>query len=93
MGQSQSLESGTATSYPDINRGPLLLRTVWVLTSISVVVVAARFWSKWREVRRLYWDDVLMLLSLVRVNTIPLSLTSEETVFDSDIRAALRSLL
>ena len=51
---------------PNENKGPELLHTIWVLCSISTVVVALRVYTKLRKTRRLYWDDWLMMLALVR---------------------------
>lgn len=55
---------------PTDNKGPLLRRTVWVLISLSTVVVSFRVFSKLRKTRRLYWDDALMILALVSVDEI-----------------------
>lgn len=52
--------------YPDENRGPLLLRINWALISISSMVVLARIWTKFAKARRLYADDICMLVALVR---------------------------
>lgn len=49
----------------DADRGPLLIRTVWALTAVSIVFVAARFWLKLRKTRRLYWDDALIGAALL----------------------------
>lgn len=51
--------------YPDESRGPLMEQVLWSLISISAVVVAARVWIKLSKVRRLYTDDMCMVLSLV----------------------------
>ncbi|KAK4507021.1 hypothetical protein PRZ48_000755 [Zasmidium cellare] len=50
---------------PDVNRGPLIDKVVWVLISISIIVVALRLWTKWRTTNRLYIDDGLMFLALL----------------------------
>jgi len=65
---SYEVTEGYTLPYPDSTQGPLLLRTVWVLLSISSVVVLGRIYSKVRKTRRLYWDDVLMLGALVRAS-------------------------
>lgn len=52
-------------SDPDVNRGPLVDRVVWVFVSISIIVVALRLWTKWRTTSRLYLDDALMVLALL----------------------------
>lgn len=51
--------------YPDDNRGPLLLRVVWILLGLSSIAVAARTYVKIRTTRRVYWDDGLMILAWV----------------------------
>ena len=45
--------------------GPLALRTIWTLLSISTVVILARLVVKYKTTRRIYWDDFLMVLALV----------------------------
>ncbi|KAF2172908.1 hypothetical protein M409DRAFT_16863 [Zasmidium cellare ATCC 36951] len=50
---------------PDVNRGPLVDKVVWVFISISIIIVALRFWTKWRTTNRLYIDDGLMLMALL----------------------------
>ena len=54
--------------YPDNNKGPKLLQTIWILRSISTIVVGLRIYTKIRKTRRLYWDDALMVLALVSKN-------------------------
>ncbi|KAI9695654.1 MAG: hypothetical protein M1820_008501 [Bogoriella megaspora] len=49
---------------PDVNRGPLLQRAVWVLLGLSTVVILGRLLVKCKTTRRLYYDDLLMLLAL-----------------------------
>ena len=51
--------------YPDNNKGPKLLQTIWILSCISTIVVGLRIYTKIRKTRRLYWDDALMVLALV----------------------------
>ena len=60
---SGALPSGMA---PDDNLGPLVLRTLWTLLAISTVIVSARIVVKCKTTRRIYWDDLLMVLALVR---------------------------
>lgn len=57
--------AGFTPPYPDDDKGPMVLRTVWVLISISTLVVLARIYTKVRKTHRLYWDDFLMMLALV----------------------------
>ncbi|KAK5131242.1 hypothetical protein LTR08_001211 [Meristemomyces frigidus] len=60
-----SMTAGYSVPSPDDNKGPLLLRTVWVLISISIVIVFGRIFTKWRKTHRLYWDDYLVILALL----------------------------
>ncbi|KAK4549419.1 hypothetical protein LTR36_006416 [Oleoguttula mirabilis] len=53
------------TVPPDHDQGGRILRTVWVLISLSTVVVAARIYTKARKTHRLYWDDYLIFLALL----------------------------
>ncbi|KAK5124860.1 hypothetical protein LTR85_001050 [Meristemomyces frigidus] len=61
----QAAAAGYTVPYPDDTKGPLILRTVWVLISLSTVVVAGRIYTKARKTHRLYWDDWLMILALL----------------------------
>ncbi|KAI7568929.1 hypothetical protein KC319_g3382 [Hortaea werneckii] len=45
-------------------QAPRILKTLWILVSISTIVLAARLWTKWRITRRLFVDDWLMMLAL-----------------------------
>ncbi|KAI7481989.1 hypothetical protein KC351_g6053 [Hortaea werneckii] len=45
-------------------QAPRILKTLWILVSISTIVLAARLWTKWRIARRLYVDDGLMMVAL-----------------------------
>ncbi|KAI6807992.1 hypothetical protein KC332_g12302 [Hortaea werneckii] len=45
-------------------QAPRILKTLWILVSISTIVLAARLWTKWRIARRLFVDDWLMMLAL-----------------------------
>ncbi|KAI7319103.1 hypothetical protein KC315_g9847 [Hortaea werneckii] len=45
-------------------QAPRILKTLWILISISTIVLAARLWTKWRIARRLYVDDGLMMFAL-----------------------------
>lgn len=47
------------------NLGPVLLHTVWPLLAISTLVVAGRLFVKTQRTRRLYWDDLAMVLALL----------------------------
>ncbi|KAL9067258.1 MAG: hypothetical protein Q9157_006879 [Trypethelium eluteriae] len=53
---------------PDDNLGPLSLRIIWILLSISTVIVGARLVVKCKTTRRIYWDDFLMILALVSIH-------------------------
>ena len=54
-----------ASISTDVDLAPPVLRAVWVLLSISTIVVTTRFYVKWRTTRRLYLDDYLVALALV----------------------------
>ncbi|KAI6860340.1 hypothetical protein KC323_g6255 [Hortaea werneckii] len=45
-------------------QAPRILKTLWILVSISTIVLAARLWTKWRIARRLFVDDWLMMFAL-----------------------------
>ena len=62
-----AIAQGQQANYPDVSRGPLLVRTVWVLISFSTITVSGRLFTKLRKARRLYWDDALIILALVSV--------------------------
>jgi len=56
-------------SFPkenDSNLGPSVLRTLWTLLAVSSIFVAARLFVKCRMIRRLYWDDLMVVIALVR---------------------------
>jgi hypothetical protein len=68
MGDGSSVASSLLSglpSYPDENRGPTLLRTIWILISLSTVVVLARLYTKLIKTRRLYVDDGFLVSALV----------------------------
>lgn len=50
---------------PDVSLGPTMIRTIWVLLSISTIVFFARLYVKLRTVRRLFYDDLSMVVALV----------------------------
>ena len=58
--------SDAGNNDPHENQGPLLVRTCWALITISIIVVGGRLYAKMYKTRRLYWDDGLMILALVR---------------------------
>lgn len=58
--------SDAGDNDPHENQGPLLVRTCWALIAISIIVVGGRLYAKIYKTRRLYWDDGLMILALVR---------------------------
>lgn len=64
MATTQQFPPGYVPPYPDTSKGPVLLRTVWVLIALSTIVVALRIFVKTRNARRLYWDDLLIFLAL-----------------------------
>jgi uncharacterized membrane protein len=50
------------------DRGPRLLRDIWALTGIAILIVALRVTAKIR-IRKLGWDDILMVSALVSLST------------------------
>lgn len=62
------LSGFSAPANPNETKGPLMVRVVWVLISISTAVMVLRLWTKVKKTRRLYWDDGLMVLALVRID-------------------------
>ncbi|PSK43768.1 hypothetical protein B9Z65_7282 [Elsinoe australis] len=55
----------TFDQAPDIDQGPALVRTVWVLISLSALVCAARLYIKVKIAKKIFWDDIFILLALV----------------------------
>lgn len=55
-------------SSEDVNVGTNMLRTVWVLLAISTLVLIARLAVKLRTVRRVYYDDAIIIAALVSLN-------------------------
>jgi hypothetical protein len=53
------------TNYPDVSRGPGLLLTIWILLGTATIITLFRLYAKKRKTNRLYWDDWLMVLSVV----------------------------
>jgi hypothetical protein len=47
-----------------VDRGPGLLRDIWIFAAISILVVALRITAKAR-IGKLAWDDALMVFALV----------------------------
>ncbi|TKA72549.1 hypothetical protein B0A55_07756 [Friedmanniomyces simplex] len=52
-------------TYSNTNGGPILVKVVWILLTISAIVIFARLYTKLRKTHRLYWDDVLITLAWV----------------------------
>ncbi|KAG8630119.1 hypothetical protein KVT40_001738 [Elsinoe batatas] len=50
---------------PDVDQGPALVRIIWVLLAISTVFCAARLFVKIKIARKIFWDDVFIILALV----------------------------
>ena len=55
----------SSIDMPDINRGANGLAADWTLVSVSCIVVALRFYAKGVIIRRLGWDDALMVAAVV----------------------------
>ncbi|KAF4547772.1 Hypothetical protein D9617_36g063100 [Elsinoe fawcettii] len=49
---------------PDVNQGPALVRIIWILLAISSVLCIARLLVKIRIARKIFWDDVFIVLAL-----------------------------
>ncbi|KAL8745580.1 MAG: hypothetical protein Q9190_002292 [Brigantiaea leucoxantha] len=52
---------------PDISAGPTILIVTWTLTSVAVVVVALKVWTRIRLIHLTGADDVLTVIALVFV--------------------------
>lgn len=61
----------------DINRGPVVVAILWTETAVAVIIVSMRFYAR-TIVKRISWDDWLMLVTLVCI--VPMSTTSWEDV-------------
>jgi len=51
----------------DQNRAPLLNAVEWTLTSLSIVFVGCRLFTRLRIVRSPGLDDVFIIISIVRI--------------------------
>jgi hypothetical protein len=60
-----SLGPGTLVSSE--NRAPLLLSATCIWTSFAIVFVSARFYCRAVLVRKLWWDDYMILASVVSI--------------------------
>lgn len=69
----------TFDQAPDIDQGPALVRTVWVLISLSALVCAARLYVKVKIAKKIFWDDILIVLALVLLPAEQVSQTSSLT--------------
>jgi len=49
----------------DQNRGPELLAVTWVFTSVALLVVIAKFYTRVKVLHSTGLDDVLVILSMV----------------------------
>lgn len=52
-----------ATPLP--NRGPELATAAWVETAVAAIFVFLRLYTRLRYVKKLWWDDWFMVLTLV----------------------------
>ena len=50
---------------PDVNRGPEMVKAIWIMDSIAAVVVALRIFTSGFVQRRIGWSDGFMVLALV----------------------------
>lgn len=49
----------------ETNRGRTLVVVSWFLICVSIAIVGARCWSKFKHARQLYYDDAVMLFAVV----------------------------
>lgn len=56
--------SGSET--PDTNRGPTVVAILWAETAVAAIIVAMRFCAR-TIIKKLSWDDWLMLVTLVSI--------------------------
>lgn len=63
---------GTRASVPspappgaDVDLGPTLDIVVWVLISLSGLIMGLRLWCKWLRHRGLWWDDYVLISAWV----------------------------
>lgn len=62
-----ALAAELASLPPDTNRKNIILRTVWILLAFSTIIMFARIYVKCKTVRRIYYDDALMVVAMVCV--------------------------
>lgn len=55
-------------NYNDLGKGPMIMGVTWMMTSISVIVVALRFYVRSRLPSRLGLEDWLMAVAVVGWN-------------------------
>lgn len=53
---------------PDINRGRVVVAILWTETAVAVIIVSMRFYAR-TMIKRISWDDWLMLVTLVSIFT------------------------
>jgi hypothetical protein len=61
------MSSSPPVNPNDLGRGPLVIGVLWALTSLAVLVVAARLYLR-KVIGALGWDDFLILIAMVRFN-------------------------
>ena len=49
----------------DGDRSQLLLVTTWVWVSLAIIFVALRFYCRARLIRKVWWDDYMILAAVV----------------------------
>ena len=57
--------SAVAPVGGDRDKGPEFIRVAWIECSVAIVFVALRFYSRITYVRKLWWDDWVVLFTLV----------------------------
>lgn len=50
----------------DQNRGISLLEVGWIECFLAIIIVGLRLYTRVKYTRKLWWDDWVMLLTLVR---------------------------
>ncbi|KAL1302404.1 hypothetical protein AAFC00_002803 [Neodothiora populina] len=55
----------TLVANHDTNRGAPMMRVIWILLAISTIVIFCRLLVKWRTMRRIFYDDALIVAALI----------------------------
>ncbi|MCJ1394984.1 hypothetical protein MMC18_007865 [Xylographa bjoerkii] len=49
----------------DDNKGPVILASIWTLTSVALITVVARLYGRFKLTRSAGWDDFFIVISMV----------------------------